>query len=145
MPATVDGIVRDLCLAAPAGAGLSEVADHAGCAFLAAQTVREAIRSGAGRLRSTSVLVTGCGALLDRPLLDELSSLLPALNGAADRRVIKAVRDDLLGRMFPATAPAAALLAPRAWLQTSEAESLAGLARSTRPARTLRARIWLRR
>lgn len=142
VPAIVDGIVRDLCLAAPGNRGLSEVADHAGCGFFPASTFGEAIRGGARQLRCPLVLVTACGAVIERAVIDELAALLPTLDGAAKAYAVKAAREDVLGRLFPVTAPAAALLAPRDWLEAAHAEGLSVLVRNAKPARVLRSRIW---
>ncbi len=144
VPATVDGVVRDVCLAGPAEPrALADIADHAGCSFAGSADFATAIRIGARQLRCPTVLVLMPGVAIGRPVVDELSSLLPTLqSGARTFRLLKAERRDWAGRLFPSLAPNAALLAPRGWLEQSRATSFSGLIRGAKPCRTLRAVAW---
>lgn len=144
VPPTVDGLVRDLCLAGPAGdVALAQVADHAGCGYVRSADGAEALRLGGQSLRCSFVLVAGCGLILDRPVADELTSLLPTLDAEPPAYVVKAVRLDLVGRLLPSSARTAAVLVPRLSLQASRAKTLEQLARHKGPKRTLKARAWL--
>lgn len=144
VPPTVDGLVRDLCLAGPAGdAALAQVADHAGCGYVRSANVAEALRLGGHGLRCSFVLVAGCGLILDRPITDELMSLLPTLDLEPSAYVVKAVRLDLVGRLLPSSARTAAVLVSRLSLEVSRAKTLEQLARRKGPKRTFKARAWL--
>jgi hypothetical protein len=144
VPATVEGVVRDVCLAGPDGAALAKIADYAGCSRAVGPDVTRALRAGAAILRSPQVLVMRAGAVIQRPVVEEVATLLPTLD--TDHRatyLLRADRRDLIGRLFPALAPAAALLCPRAWLLTAEATSLANLAGRAPHRRVFRTAAWL--
>ena len=145
VPAAVEGVVRDVCLVAPTDdGGLSDVADHAGCAFAAAPSFAEAISVGSRQVRSASILVAQGGMVTDRPLIEELLLLLPSLDGGNHPfYVVRGERRDFLGRLVPALAPAAALLAPRAWLSGANAADLARLVRRATPRRVMAATAWM--
>ena len=140
VPATVDGIVRDLCLAGPEHTGLAQVADHAGCWFAQAETVRDAIEAGARLLKSPQVLVAHAGTIFDRAVMDEIEQVLPLLGEPrASACVVKAAERGLVARLVPALTPVAGLICYRDWLQTRRADSLAELAGQAKGRRTLRA------
>ena len=144
VPATVDGIVRDLCLSGPTTEpGLADVADHAGCAYQPAERVPDAIRLGARQLRSPHVLVTLSGTVFDRPFIEELSGLLPTLLHAGPTYILRAARHDLIGRVFPSSGAAAGVLAPRHWLETTDAATIGDLARRAGPKRGFKSRVWV--
>lgn len=144
VPATVEGVVRDLCLAAPGpDRALADVADHAGCAFAAAAGIAEGIRLGTRDLRCPHVLVIVAGAVVDRPFLEELTAMLPGLGDAPRTLVLKAMRHDLVGRLFPSAADAAAVLTSRSSLHSVQASTVDELARRLRPHRLFKTRAWL--
>jgi hypothetical protein len=142
--ATVEGVVRDLCLAGPPdGRALADIADHAGCGFAGSAVFGEAVRIGARQLRCPHVLVVTPGVAVGRPVAEEISSLMPALASRVGAfYLVKAERRDLAGRLFPALAPDAGLLGPRGWLEQVRSDNFAGLVRQAKPRHTLRAFAW---
>ena len=142
VPATVEGVVRDLCLVGPAAkAGLADVADHAGCVYRTAERIPDSIRLGTRELRCPCVLVTFAGAVFDRPFVEELSSLLPTLDDAEGTYILRAVRHDLIGRVFPSIGLVAGVLAQRTWLEATQAATMDALARSAKPRRDFKTRV----
>ena len=86
VPATVDGIVRDLCLAGPAEARPSRSGRPCGLRIRRrTASFAAAVRKGAHQLRCAHVLVIRPGITIGRPVIEELASLLPTLRprGAA--------------------------------------------------------------
>ena len=142
VPATVEGLVRDvavlLCRDDPM---LADVADHAGCTLVRAETFAAALRLGASQARCRFLLVTQAGVSVERGFIEELVRLMPGL-GTTERPpgyLLKTAPSRFRERLFPGLAPDVAVLVPRANLLTTTAAGFRGLVRDNRPMRRFNA------
>ena len=140
VPAAIEGLIRDVVLAAPSGnADLRKIADHAGCELAEADHPRDAIAAGLKRARGESLLVLRAGHAPDRAFLEELSDL----SGELGRRraiFIRAMPETFLTRLLPTLARPVRLLAQRAALPSS-ATDLEALIRAAKPRSAMRATL----
>ena len=138
VPATVEGILRDVSLASATGVpGLERIADHAGCALIEAADIRAALLQALAATRETNVLLLRAGCAPEAGFGEELSELI----GDGHRLArLRERPDGFLTRLFPALAPAAAVLAPRERLAQIAAADFAAISRALGRAPTLRCR-----
>ena len=144
VPAVIEGTVRDVTLVTGESAtDLAQIADHAGCTLIAAETEAAALKTALTHCRSRDVLIVTAGVAFDRTLLDELSGLLPVF-GLEDQplpRVLLASHDSFLQRVLPFRAKVVGLLGRKERLLHSGSSRLQDLARRTKPTRPFRTRV----
>lgn len=140
--ASVEGIVREALIVGPAGDMLAEIADHAGCAYVEASSVKEGLARALAQARGEMVFVLEGGYAPLTGFVEEVGDLLRAgdlrgdLRGAALRRA----PDTMITRFAPSLARAVGVLAPRAALRDAGPRDLAELIRRLRIRRTLNIR-----
>jgi hypothetical protein len=142
VPAAIEGLIRDVVLAGPAGnRDLRNIADHAGCELAEAERPQDVLAEGLRRSRGDVLLVLRAGRAPERALFEELTDLADDLHRL---RVmgIRAVPESLAARILPAFAPTVGLVALKRALP-AQAPHLEALIRAARPAGLLRA--YLRR
>ena len=144
VPAVIEGIVRDVALVAGETAtDLAQIADHAGCTLITAETEAAALKAALTRCRSRDVLVVAAGVGFDRTLLDELSGVLPVF-GLEDQplpRVLHPESDGILQRVLPMRGKAVGLLGRKERLLLSGSSSLQDLVKRIKPTRPFRTRV----
>ncbi|MCC2099210.1 MAG: hypothetical protein KDJ29_20135 [Hyphomicrobiales bacterium] len=111
VPATVQGLLADVAIAAPSGiADLERIADHAGCALLEADTVAEALAGALAGARKPDVLMLALGYSPVSGFHEELDGLLRA---GVRHCMMRQEPVTFMQRLFPALAPTAMVTAPR--------------------------------
>lgn len=145
VPGAVDGAIRDVQLLATAGAqdpDLATVAEHAGCAYLAAslpQALAEAVKAA----RSPQILVLLAGVSFDRALTDEMAGVAARhARWLAEGVGLKAAESSPLGRLLPRFAPTLGVLTTRDRLAAVSPASVPALWRALRPRRTFKTHAW---
>lgn len=104
VPATVQGVVADVTIAAPKGLeGLDRIADHAGCALQEADILSDAVRAALGNARKEHVLLLGFGHSPAPGFHQELDALYRA---GVRRCIMREEPGSFLHRVFPALSPA---------------------------------------
>ena len=137
VPAAIEGLVRDVVLAAPAGdADLRKIADHAGCELAEADQPHGIIAAGLKRARGESLLILRAGHAPDRAFLEELSDLSAEL-GRRRALYIRAAPDGFITRLVPALGRRVGLLAQRSAVSGTAAD-LEALIRLARPSSAMR-------
>jgi hypothetical protein len=111
VPATVQGVVADVAIAAPRGLeGLGRIADHAGCALQEADAVSDAVQAALGCARKDHVLLLGLGHSPAPGFHQELE----ALRRAGIRRcIMREEPGNFLHRLFPVLSPAVMAMVER--------------------------------
>jgi hypothetical protein len=143
--ANVEGLLRDVAIAGPSGSDLVNVADHAGCGLIEAANEACWLRLAIVAARGPDVFLLRSGRAPDFGFIEEAGDFLSSARGAKessdDRRGVAQIScapERFIERLFPQTAPAAGLIAPRALLLRGPSQGFAGLARFIRPPTTLR-------
>lgn len=143
--ANVEGLVRDVAIAGPFGRDLATVADHAGCRLIEAANEAGWLRLALEEARGPDVFLLRSGRAPESGFIEEAGDFLADAKGAKasnDERArtarMSCAPESLIERLFPQSAPAAGLIAPRALLLQGPLEGFAGLARFIRPQTTLR-------
>ena len=134
--AAMEGVVRDAALIGPPGEELATVADHAGCAFVEANSLGEGLGAALSATRGDIVFALEGGYALPTGFIEEASDLLregAGFSGALLRRA----PHDLATRFAPGLARPVGFLARREALRNFGGRDLAGLIRQVRPRRTL--------
>ena len=139
----VDGVIRDVqLLATAAEPNLTDVAEHAGCAYLAAD-LAQAVPRAAAAARSPLVLILLSGASFDRALTSELSDVATRHEAwHAGGVALKGVDGGVLGRVLPRLAPSVGVLTTRERLRGSAPATIPALWRALRPRRSFKTRAW---
>lgn len=138
VPATVEGVVRDLTLVAPAEVeAIDTVADHAGCEIARAGTAKDALLLGLSMARENNLFLLRCGRAPETGFAEELADLIRDGVGAARMRERPG---SLMTRLAPSLAPVCALLIPRARLKDIVSDDVAGISARMGRAPLLRAR-----
>ena len=111
VPAVVAGAVRDVVLAGPAGLGLPEIADQAGCELIEAEDEAGRLRGSLARARCGEVLLMRAGFEPAGPLVEEIRS-----RGARAFRpaLLLATPGILIERLWPGRVRPIGLLAAKA-------------------------------
>ena len=109
--AVVAGVVRDVTLAVPAGLGLSEVADQAGCELILADHEAARLDLALVGMRERRVLVLKTGFQPANGLIEEIDSFVRRAprEGAA---LVRSEPETPLARLFPNLAPVVGVLMP---------------------------------
>ena len=115
VPATVEGVVRDVTVLAPgADDGVRRVTDHAGCALVACGAFEAAFAQALGDARSERLFILRAGAAFDRGFVDEIAMLLgPTRSEPETVWLLRESPDGMLSRLLPARAPVAGVIARR--------------------------------
>ena len=137
--AVVSGVVRDVTLATPAGLGLSDVADHAGCDLVQADSECERLGTALARSRGALVLVLRGGYQPEAGLVDEIDAFVRRARPDAAALVL-ASPASALQRLLPDLAPVIGILAPRDQLTETSIASFHRLSRHFRRGTRFRAR-----
>lgn len=138
VPAAVEGVLRDLTIAAASGIeGLERIADHAGCELVEAATAQAALVTALKGTRENNVFLIRAGRAPETGFADELAELIG--EGARMARM-RERPDTFLQRLMPSLAPAAALLAPREKLVEIASEDMVQLSRRLGNATAMRSR-----
>ncbi len=120
VPAAIEGVVRDVVLAASAATpDLARIADHAGCDFVVADA-RELMPAALARLKEQRVFVLRAGRIPEHGFIGELADLMAY--GAERCALLRDAPHSMLTRIAPGLSPASALVAPRARLATCAAD-----------------------
>lgn len=138
VPAAVEGVVRDVTLAAPQGrTGMRKIADHAGCELVEGPDTASLFRRAFEATRNPGIFAIRAGRAPEQGFADELADLIAGGDPAA---IMRESPRALLTRLFPGFAPVAGLVARRDRLLRAPSASFAALARQARATQTLRAR-----
>ena len=141
VPAAVDGVLGDLCLAAPGGiAGLPDIAAQAGCRLAEENDCASAIAAAISRARYDTILVLAMGRAPAAGFHREIDERMRA---GVQKLLMRDEPDGFLQRLFPPLAPVALVAGPRQSLRCPQAKpgrELAALARNLGPASTLNAK-----
>jgi hypothetical protein len=139
--AKVEGILRDVAIAGPRAQGLDALADHAGCGLIEAEAEAEWLRLAVEAARGPDLLLLRFGHAPEAGFIEEAGDFLArgGRQGAHAAR-LHAAPDTIIERLFPDWAPLAGLIAPRALCLAAPSCRFRTLARSVRPAVTLRVR-----
>lgn len=142
VPATVEGLVRDVILLAPHGdRGLRTVTEHAGCRLVEAEAFRDGFVRALAIAKQPTVFAVRAGASFDRGFLDEVAGLLGP-DRAADGApcfLLRQAPEGFAARILPDLAPVAGLIASRERMGVA-ASDFAGVLRRAGKARTLTSR-----
>ncbi len=143
VPGVVEGVLRDVQLIATASEpDLASVADHAGCAYVAAD-LSQALPRAAAAARSPYLFVVLAGVSFDRALTDEMGGLGGRHESwLADGIGLKAMETGALGRLLPRLAPTVGILTTRDQLLSKTAPTIPSLWRKLRPRRLFKTRAW---
>src|SRR5579885_1164592 len=105
--AKVEGILADVRIAGPAGAGLEAVANHAGCAFVEAAAEADWLRAALEAAKERLAFLLRCGFAPDPGFIEEAAEFLSLLPKGAPSMLLRAEPEAFLERLAPSLAPAA--------------------------------------
>ena len=139
VPAAIEGVIRDVALAAPAeSAELSRIADHAGCELVTG--ARPALlRAAAGRLKERRVFVLRAGLVPERGFIGELADLLAYRPDAA--AVLRLEPRGFFTRLLPSLSPPGACVTTREALAAASDADASVLARGLSSPAVFKARL----
>lgn len=147
VPATVEGLVRDVTVIAPRrDDALRRVTEHAGCGLVEEEDFDAALKQAIARARSPFLFLLRAGAHLNRDFLDEAAQQFgPDVADPASRSLlIREAPDRLMTRVLPDLAPVAGLIASAGTL-AGPAKTFDSLVRRIRASQTLTARASMAR
>lgn len=136
--AVVAGVVRDVTLAAPAGLGLGEIADQAGCALVQGDTEGERLSAAVAAAKGPLLLIVLSGFVPQGGLIEEIEDL--ARHSEEARAVVCVTPASLTGRLFPDRTRRVGLIARREVCRVPSARGFGALVRAAAPTRVLRSR-----
>lgn len=142
VPATVEGLVRDVVLLVQTGDdALRTVAEHAGCRLVEANAFRGGFAQALAAVKQPLVFAVRAGAAFDRGFLNEVAGLLGPERAGEDAPcfVLRQAPEGLAARLLPDLAPVAGLIAPSKRL-ACPATDFSGVVRGAGKARTLTSR-----
>ncbi len=138
VPATVDGVVRDVTLLQVGDSGsLAEIADEAGCLVVEERDFPAALARGVARARSPWIFVVKAGTVPSRLFGEEAARALEGGLQAGHALLLREQPTGPLTRWFPSLAPVAGVILPRDRLAGAPCTSFADVVRRARPARAL--------
>jgi hypothetical protein len=144
VPAIIEGILRDVVLVAAApDKELQHIADHAGCALLAANAPEPNFLQGLKAIRGQHVLILRAGLIPDSGFADELADCLVERVGTC---IMREQPQTIVQRLLPNVAPVGGLLVSKDLLlqhadKVRRQVDLGTLMRVVSPKRVLRARL----
>lgn len=135
----VAGLLRDVTIAGGLDHGLESIADHAGCQYSEAEREEDWLDQALQAARGPNLFLIRSGFAPEAGFIDEAGDFL-ALggDGRTGTAALRAVPESFIERLFPARAPLAGFIAPRAMCLKAPRGSFSALARFIRPAKTLR-------
>jgi len=137
VPAAIEGVVRDVALAAPQPSDdLTRIADHAGCALVSGADGLLARAFDA--LKEPRLLIVRAGRAPERAFVGELADL--AAYRASACALLLDAPDGWLTRIAPRLSPPSGVVAPRSLLR-ADAGSVRELARALPSPALLKARM----
>ncbi|MGI3900042.1 MAG: hypothetical protein ACRYGP_19350 [Janthinobacterium lividum] len=137
VPATIEGVVRDVTLVQVGQGSLAHIADEAGCQMVEEGNFPAALARGVAGARSSWIFVVQAGTV-PSPLFGEEAAR--ALEGSPETGSALVLREQprgLLSRWFPSLAPVAGIILPRARLAEFRCTSFADVVRRAGRSRTL--------
>lgn len=138
VPAAIEGVLRDLAIAAPSGhPELERIADHAGCELIEAGDQKAALMLALKATREDNIFVIPAGRAPEAGFADEIAEMI------GDNRRTARMRerpDSFFTRLLPGLSPPAALLAPRETLLAIASGDIPSMSRRLGSAPTLRLR-----
>ena len=137
VPATVEGVVRDVTLLQVGEGSLAEIADEAGCYMIEEGDFPAALARGVADARSSWIFVVKAGTVPSRLFGEETVRGLEGLLTTGGALVLREQPRGLLSRCFPSLAPIAGVILPRARLTDARCASFADIVRRAGRAQTL--------
>jgi hypothetical protein len=137
--ATIEGVVREAVIVGPAGEGLAEISDHAGCALIEATSTAEGLARAVASARSEIAFVLKGGFAPRSGFVEEAADLLlaaEAFRGALLRRA----PDSLLTRLAPQFAEPVGFFAGCAKIRAAARGDLNQMIRRLKIRRTMETR-----
>ena len=140
VPAAIEGLVRDVTLAGPAGSDLAAIADHAGCEFTECTDPGQIVAQALKLARGPVVFLLRAGRAPEAGFIDEIGDFL-ARSDAGQRGALMRDRPETFWtRTMPVLSPVVGLIAARQRMMEAGKGDLEGLVKALRPQVTLRAR-----
>lgn len=127
----VDGLVADVALVGPTGAGFGKIADEAGCVLVENDAPAKGITEALAGTRQSNVFFFLAGHAIDRGFIEEVRDAI-GFGGLKATRVLRAAPESLLTRLAPSLARPVGLLARKETIVGAEATDLPKLARRLR-------------
>ncbi len=142
VPAAVEGLIRDVTLAALTGADQARtIADHAGCSLAEAAAPEGVLAAGLAGVRNELVFILRAGYAPQAGFIEEIVDLFSLAESRSPRSAImRAIPDSLTTRLFPVMNPVHGLIARRRDLPPKPA-SFEALRRSLAAPATMRCRL----
>ncbi len=140
VPAAIEGLVRDVTLAGPAGSDLAAIADHAGCEFTECMDPGQILAQSLKLARGPVVFVLRAGRAPEAGFIDEIGDFLARSDAGQRGALMREKPETFWTRMIPVLSPVVGLIASRQRMMEAGRGDLASLARALRPQVTLRAR-----
>jgi hypothetical protein len=130
--ASVNGLIRDAVLAGAPQNDLRLIADHAGCAFVEAETEADALSQALALARGSEFLILHAGHVPGIGSIEAIDDLVASGQSAERGWLLRAASDRPAGRFFQPLAPAVGLLASRELCINVTAPTFAKLLKATR-------------
>jgi len=127
----VDGLIADVALVGPRGAGFGKIADEAGCVLVENDAPAKGVAEALAGARQSNVFFFLAGHAIDRGFIEEARDAI-AFGGLKAARVPRAAPESLLTRLAPSLARPVGLLARKEVIIRAEATDLPKLARRLR-------------
>lgn len=137
VPATIEGVVRDVTLLQVGEGSLAGIADEAGCHMVEEGDFPAALARGVAGARASWIFVVKAGTVPSRLFGEEALRALEGSPEPGDTVVLREQPRGFLSRWFPSLAPVAGVILPRARLAELRCTSFADVVRRAGRARTL--------
>lgn len=138
VPATVEGMVRDVTLLQVGGAAsLAGIADEAGCRIVREADFSAALARAVAEARSSWIFLLKAGAVPSRLFGEEAARALEGGSEDGPSLLLREQPTSVLARWFPALAPVAGVILSRGRLSGAPCPSFVDVVRRARPARAL--------
>ena len=113
VPAAIEGLVRDVTLAGPAGSDLAAIADHAGCEFTECTDPGQIVAQALKLARGPVVFLLRAGRAPEAGFIDEIGDFL-ARSDAGQRGALMRDRPETFWtRTMPVLSPVVGVIAAR--------------------------------
>lgn len=136
VPAAIEGLIRDVTLAATNGtAQAAEIADHAGCALALSAGPDSVLAAGLAAARGDLVLILRAGRAPEAGFIEEITDMFGvARTRAPAAAILRASPATLLQRLFPGLGAVEGLIVRKAAIApgVSSLEQLRGALASPR-------------
>jgi hypothetical protein len=131
VPACVQGLIADAVLAGPDGVGLDDIADEAGCHFVAAADASQGLARALAMARHNNVFLLLAGYAVEAGFLDEVRDALE-FGGGERALALRLAPDSLLTRLSPNLSAPVGVVARKEALLQAKTPDVASLAKSLR-------------